>query len=286
MKVSAYYRKAFNALSTIYEQGEAANIASLLITEVTSMSREERLTMGERKLKQVELDLLESYLKRLLTAEPWQYVIGYAYFGELKLMVNNAVLIPRPETEELAELVSGMLNDFSKAVKILDAGTGSGCIALWLKERLGEAAGLVAIDNSEVALEVAKVNAKRLKLNVHFTKADMCKPETYQSLGKFQVIVSNPPYIRKSEEEAMHLNVKDFEPSTALFVPDNDSLCYYKCLIEMSNILLDKNGVLAVEINEAYGKEVRELFEHNNFNDVQVYKDINGRERFVSGRKN
>jgi release factor glutamine methyltransferase len=215
-------------------------------------------------------------------------VLNETWFAGMKLYVDEAVLIPRPETEELVEwIVSEVRNEKNSKVKsqnlkfkILDVGTGSGCISLALKRYLPEAE-VTAVDVSEDALIVAKKNAIAYDLKINFLQLDFLNKEQWKAFEKYDIIVSNPPYIKKSEEFTMRDNVLNYEPQIALFVPDDDALIFYKALAEFAQLHLKKTGSLFVEINEALGIQVVELFKENNFNKVVLKKDLQGKDRMV-----
>ena len=212
-----------------------------------------------------------------------QYVAGTAQFGGLTFEVSPGVLIPRPETLELVEWAAG---DFStrtgkgnRHMRVLDIGTGSGCIAVTMAVRLA-GAQVTAVDISEKALGVARRNAARNGVQVEFAVCDILSPGA-DIAGNFDVIMSNPPYVCRSERAGMHRNVLDHEPGCALFVPDRDPLVFYRAIVVTASRHLAKGGFGAVEINEALGREVSGLFSGAGFRNVEVRKDLSGRDRFV-----
>jgi release factor glutamine methyltransferase len=197
------------------------------------------------------------------------------------------VLIPRPETEELVEFIlSEVRNHKSEVSQILDIGTGSGCIAIALKKNLPDA-NVSAIDISDEALLIAKANAILNQTIVNFLRADILSPISpkNKSEGTFDIIVSNPPYVRISEKEKMSKNVLDYEPHLALFVNDNDPLLFYKAIAEFALENLSPNGKLYFEINEALGAEIKKLLEEKGFKNVEVKKDMSGKERMTVASK-
>jgi release factor glutamine methyltransferase len=213
--------------------------------------------------------------------EPIQYILGETEFYGLKLNVNPAVLIPRPETEELVDWIL-KINSIRNA-KILDIGTGSGCIALALKNHLkeGEISG---VDISENALKVARENALQNHLNVNFFQSDILKWKESE-WDKFDIVVSNPPYVRMSEKAKMNDNVLHYEPDSALFVSDQDPLVFYRAIAAFASQYLNKNGFLFFEINEYLGEEMKVLMEGFGFESIEIRKDINSKNRMAFGLK-
>lgn len=228
--------------------------------------------------KEVENQDFSEIIMRVNHHEPLQYIFGEADFYGRKFKVSSSVLIPRPETELLIQEV---LKQNFRAPRILDIGTGSGCIAITLKLEIPNSK-IVALDVSENALTVAKKNSESLNANVEFFRQNFLQGI---SLGEFDLIVSNPPYVCASEKTSMDKNVLAFEPDQALFVPDEDPLLFYKAIALQSKTMLKSEGKIYVEINERFGKETKELFERSGFNSVQVIKDLDGKDRIVSAVK-
>jgi release factor glutamine methyltransferase len=211
-----------------------------------------------------------------------QYVLGYTEFYGLKFVVNQSTLIPRPETEELVEwaLASWQIavGSLQQPYSILDIGTGSGCIAISLKKHLPDVK-VMAIDVSSEALQVAKTNAQLNEVAVDFVEDDILHhspPTTHHSL-----IISNPPYVTPADKQQMHVNVVEFEPHTALFVPQNDPLLFYKAITAYGKNNLTPGGMLFLEINESYGNETVELLMNNGFRDIELKNDMSGRNRMI-----
>lgn len=233
--------------------------------------------------KEEEQPLFEA-LAGLKLEKPLQYILGVAYFMDLELKVNKNVLIPRPETEELVEWI---LNEYqverSRDLNILDVGTGSGCIAIALARKLPNAK-VYAMDVSEEALKVAKSNAELNHVEVNFFMADVLKLELQPEL-KFDIIVSNPPYVRELEKNEIKNNVKEYEPNLALFVPDDDALLFYRAIVASTEKYLTKKGSLYLEINQYLGKETKALLEAHNFSEIELRKDLFGNDRMLKGIK-
>ncbi|WP_108422913.1 peptide chain release factor N(5)-glutamine methyltransferase [Flagellimonas amoyensis] len=248
--------------------------------------------------KEEEQPLFEA-LSQLKQEMPLQYILGTAHFMDLELHVNGAVLIPRPETEELVEwiledcqtkkknldaersrsVISTTLNDHS--LRILDIGTGSGCIAIALAKHLPHAK-VYAVDVSERALEVARENARLNQVDITFLKNDILAPELELELD---IIVSNPPYVRELEKEEMKNNVKDHEPSLALFVSDGDPLVFYRAIAQFGRTRLKEGGSLYLEINQYLGEETKALLKAHNFSEIELRKDIFGNDRMLKAQQ-
>ena len=214
-------------------------------------------------------------IARLQRHEPLQYIVGFARFHGHRFKVTPAVLIPRPETEQLVDLI--VEENSGSDLRVLDMGTGSGCIAISLARAL-KFAQVDALDVSRDALAVARDNAAALKVKVRFFESDILAP---QPAATYDIIVSNPPYITWSERELMERNVKDYEPAQALFVPDNDPLLFYKAIAPYAKQSLEKGGRLYLEINQRFGAEVKRLLEGCGFGEVRIIVDSYGKDRFA-----
>lgn len=244
------------ALSAVYDAREAHALALLVLEEVFGVSAVDVYADKVRNFSEEEHGSLANILQRLCNSEPVQYVLGYADFDGLRLAVSPATLIPRPETEELVAWVAA--ESAEKPCRLLDVGTGSGCIAIALAHRLPQAI-VEAWDVSEEALAVARKNVESLGVNVGFTCCDLlAEPQTQ---GAFDFIVSNPPYICESEQADMEAHVLRHEPHLALFVPNDDPLRFYRALARLGQRALSAGGSIFMEINQAYGAETAALFE-------------------------
>ena len=227
----------------------------------------------------IEIADFEGIVEQLSAARPVQYVLGKAEFCDLDFTVREGVLIPRPETEELVELVAGAATE---GARILDVGTGSGAIAVALAKRI-KAADVVAVDISDAALQVAAENVERHAVNVALVKADALGDMSH--LGEFDIIVSNPPYIPQSDITSMHANVVDYEPHTALFVADNDPLIFYRSIAQNGLKMLKSGGGLFFEIYEHFAGQMVQMLESLGYRDTVVVKDVFGKERMVWSRR-
>lgn len=268
-------------LKHLYPEPEVQAFRRMIIEHVcgwdftTQILKKEELLTGEQQNK------IETIITRLKNFEPIQYILEEAEFYGLKLHVNPSVLIPRPETEELVQWITK--SNLHKNSKILDIGTGSGCIALALKKILKNAE-ISGVDISESALEVARKNAKENILEVNFFQTDILNWKNI-SWDVFDVIVSNPPYVRLSEKEEMKTNVLAHEPENALFVSDEDPLVFYRVIAGFAKKHLAVRGFLFFEINEYLGEEMRDLLKEMDFREIQIHKDLNNRNRMVRCQK-
>jgi len=273
-------------LEAAYDADEAEGLAWWVAEEVTGLSRAEIIyNAGVSKLSEQKI---EEVIERLLRHEPVQYVFGHTLWNGLDLKVTPATLIPRPETAELVEKIGKnyelQITNYelqNTHLKVLDIGTGSGCIAIAIKKAHPEWE-VTGIDISAEAIEVARENAVRNGVEVTFEVADIFSkviPESAISNQLFDIVVSNPPYICEKEKNSMESNVLDYEPGTALFVPDEDPLLFYRRIAE-----LKAGRALFFEINEAYGAEVAQLLCEKGYTDVQIIQDMYGKDRIVTCR--
>ena len=256
-----------------YPEDEARSLAWWIAEEVTGLSRTQLQIGCKDTTIFANMQKIQTIIDRILHFEPIQYIFGHTLWCGLDLKVTPATLIPRPETAELVERINQMVNGQWSNGKCLDIGTGSGCIALALKKTHPEWQ-VTGIDISPEAIKVARENAKRNKIEVEFKVADI-----FDFNGDFDIIISNPPYIREIEKADMRPNVLNYEPATALFVPDNDPLKFYRKIAE-----LKLSKYLFFEINEAYPEEMEALLREHGYTDIQVTNDIYGKPRIIEGR--
>lgn len=269
-------------LQNVYPKDEAESITNIVFQELLNAPNTELRARKEEPLNIDLIEKLDGILIRLYGKEPVQYILGVAYFYESRFVVNQEVLIPRRETEELVHLI---INKNKRgAPKILDVGTGSGCIAVSLKKNI-PTAEVYAIDKSENAVRMAKLNAAN-NLNIDkekkFLTKDIFDTDWWASLGKFDIIVSNPPYVTESEKSQIDANVLEHEPKEALFVSNDAPLIYYNTIADFALQNLNPKGMLYFEINEAFCKETVVLLQSKNYNNISVYKDMQGKDRMVS----
>lgn len=267
-------------LQPLYDPREAAAIASWYVCAKLGMERYELALRRNETLDESLMQEVRRDMERLAEGCPVQYVLGETEFYGLSFTVSPAVLIPRPETEELVQMV--VQRYAGSALRIWDVGTGSGCIAVSLAKSLKEAK-VFATDISSEALTVARGNAERNGVGVTFVCHDMFDIENLPfAEEKFDVLVSNPPYIPASDRAAMHRNVVDYEPAQALFVPDEDKLWCYKALASLARRVLAPGGTLWVETYHDYHEEMIDLFARHGFSEIRSLQDLNGRPRFLT----
>jgi release factor glutamine methyltransferase len=286
-------------LKGVYQDQEAINITDLAIEHVTGLLKTERLSKKQTELSESQFSQLQKDLQRLKLNEPIQYVMNKTWFYGMELYVDKNVLIPRPETEELVEWIisdmkaSGkdvfirrsMEADETTQVKILDVGTGSGCIALALKKAMPKAE-VWGCDVSEEALNVARRNGSALNIRVDFQGVNFLDEAQQKHLPTVDIIVSNPPYVPLKDKEKMQPNVVAHEPHTALFVPDKDPLIFYKALAEFGKKRLYENGNIYMEIQEALSQNVAALFKNYGYSNIELKKDMQGKDRMVKAHLN
>jgi release factor glutamine methyltransferase len=273
-------------LKNVYESEELRNIIELVIEYITKMTRSEQVKTKVPYLTCTQLEDLDAITERLKKNEPVQYVLGEAWFAGMKFKVNKNVLIPRPETEEVVEwIVKESQESIVNSQNIIDIGTGSGCIPITLKKKLPQAS-VSAIDVCSEALFTATENAMEHNAEIDFRLLDFLDEEKWKELEQYDIIVSNPPYVKQSEIHKMHDRVKEFEPHLALFVPDNDALLFYKKLAAFSNDHLKTGGTLYLEINEALSQEVVNTLRSAGLSNIELRKDMQGKDRMAKASKN
>ncbi len=274
-------------LSKLYGTSEMKAITLLTVSEICNLSKAKIKAFPETDVTQQEADKLSEILSQLKTGKPIQYILGKTEFYGLPFYVNPWVLIPRPETEELVAWVIASVGNSQLAVgsgqlavgSVLDIGTGSGCIAISLKKNLPQFK-VSALDISTEALQTAKENAVLNQVDVEFIEADILGPNLPLTTH-YSLIISNPPYVTLHDKTQMHANVTDFEPHAALFVPEDDPLIFYKAIADFAASHLNPTGLLFFEINESYGDQIVKLLEHKNFKNIELRKDMSGRDRMV-----
>ena len=270
-----------DALSGIYPPSEALSLAKMLLVEVFDFSTLELYGGKDKEISGKRRDVLDEMIRRLKKNEPIQYIIGVESFCGLTFEVNPSVLIPRPETQELVGWIAGDCQE-KETCRILDIGTGSGCIPVSLAHRLPKAE-VESWDISEDALQVARRNAERNGVEVLFLQKDVLKASPDEA--RYDVIVSNPPYIAEKEKVDMEANVLDWEPSIALFVPDEDPLLFYRKIAQLGCSMLKEGGALYFEINRAYGQETIQMLEAMGYKEIELKKDSWGNDRMMKAER-
>ncbi|WP_428229798.1 peptide chain release factor N(5)-glutamine methyltransferase [Flavobacterium sp.] len=283
MRIKQYRTQFIKELSPFYDAYEAESFFYLILEDKHKLRQIDLALNHELTFLESDFVVWDALLNELKKEVPIQYLLGKSHFYGLDFEVNENVLIPRPETEELVEWIIGENSkiDKSKTIKILDIGTGSGCIAISLAKNIPNAQ-VYAIDVSKKAIETAKRNAVHNKVDVTFMLQNILETEMLKC--NFDIIVSNPPYVRNLEKEEIKKNVLDYEPHLALFVEDNDALVFYRKIAELAQKNLLENGQLYFEINQYLGDEMRNLLEKMNFRNIELRRDIYDNDRMISSK--
>ena len=282
MLLKQYKTHFFDALKNSQDEQEIESFFFILTEYLHNLKRVDVALNPNFELSEAEVEKWNAILAQLQQDKPIQYITGEAWFYGLKFEVNENTLIPRPETEELVEwILNSSITQHPSPNIILDIGTGTGCIPIALKANLPQA-NISAIDVSEKAIEVAKRNAELNKVEVNFIQANILEVEDLSQLpSSYNIIVSNPPYVRNLEKQEIKKNVLDYEPHLALFVEDTDALLFYRKIAQLAIKNLSPNGLLFFEINQYLGKETVELLENLGFKNIELKKDIYGNDRMV-----
>lgn len=262
-------------LSALYNQSEVESFVSLLLYKIGKIDSVQRLISDDIVFSYEQIIQLNDAIARLKKYEPIQYILGETEFYGLTLKTDSRALIPRPETEELVDWI---LHEYPKAHTILDICTGSGCIAIGLANQL-LTSKVDAIDISCDAIDLAKENADLNNTQIYFYQADILSTDSLPQ--KYDIIVSNPPYITISEKTDMMPNVLEYEPALALFVANESSIVFYKKIAELATTYLKKDGMLFFEINRKFGNEIVDFLTYKGFHDIVLKKDISGNDRFI-----
>ena len=266
-------------LKELYPLNEINSFINLIFDRFLNCSSTKLHTSQEKEISEDLFKEIVAVCEELKLQKPIQYILEEAHFYDLKFKVEAGVLIPRQETEELVDWI--IQENSNKKIKILDIGTGSGCIAITLAKNLPEAT-VFASDISSKAIEIAKLNRKANNVDLQFLQFDILNSSLWPD-ERFDIIVSNPPYVTEKEKNFMQKNVLDFEPELALFVPDNSPLIFYDKIIDFGKKHLNASGKIYFEINEAFGKETAQLFNKNIFTNISLRQDLNGKDRMLRG---
>lgn len=278
MTIYEWQRYFLQKLQSLYSSSEASSITSMILEAKASVSKADIIKTPEMLLLPDVEENLQLALSELLQDTPVQYVIGTCWFSNFEFKVNKHVLIPRPETEELVKLINAGYQNF-KSLNVLDIGTGSGCIPVTIK-KTNPSFDVSAIDISTAAIEMAQSNAKTHSVEIKFIEMDFLNNLGWNTLEKYDIIVSNPPYIPESDKTSMKANVLNFEPNQALFVPIERPLLFYESIMQFGKTHLNVSGKIFMEIHASFGKEIEVLFKENGY-DVEVRKDMYGKDRFA-----
>lgn len=282
MNIAEAEKQSITFLNKIYSKSEATKLADMLLEKITSFRFTQRRSMKEIVLNNEQCKQYNDYLNRLLKHEPIQYILQEAWFIDSKFFVNANVLIPRPETEELVMWINDTTQK-NKEIKILDIGTGSGCIAVSLKKLLPKSL-VTAVDISEKSIHITLKNARDNNVSIEVIQLDILDENCWSLLDKYDIIVSNPPYISKDEKKDIQKNVINYEPHTALFVENHNPLLFYEKILKFCQEYLQNDGLLFFEINERFGSDVLNLLQTNHFSEVFLKKDLQGKYRMIKGR--
>lgn len=270
-------------LAGVYPDNEIRSLTRLVAEQVCGIPYHRLSVDKDKQFPEKEKREIVRIVERLKRSEPIQYIFGEAFFYDLAFRVGPPVLIPRPETEELVDRI--VRQQTGRKIRLLDIGTGSGCIAVTLGKRLS-GADVTAVDLSEAALAVAGDNATRHGVAVRLIRADILDAGNWNEIpGPYDVIVSNPPYVTESEKSAMERNVLDYEPALALFVPDDDPLRFYRAIARLGQQKLAPGGYLYFEINARYGAATAALLESEGYRPVRVVRDLSGKDRIVEAQR-
>jgi release factor glutamine methyltransferase len=279
MNSKQLYRNFLVELQTVYDLNEATVITDWVFENIANIKKADLIKNPLQKVPQPVLVKLAAKQEELLQHKPVQYVMGNTTFYNMQFQVNDKVLIPRPETEEMTNLIINNYRFEQKQLSILDVGTGSGCISVAVKKHL-PSSKVIALDVSEAALDIARANAISNKTNIQCTLFDFLDESRWPELMLFDIIISNPPYIPLNEKKMMDKNVVNYEPHNALFVPDDQPLLFYEKIAKFGQSHLNYNGKVFVETHEDYTKEVAALFSAT-YQQVLIKKDLFGKERMV-----
>ena len=260
-----------NSLSENYEKNEIKSLTYITIQKIIGLDKSKTIINSNKKLSDFQIKKINNILNRLKNNEPIQYILNESKFYDLDFKLNSNVLIPRPETEELVKIaLNHTFND------VLDVGTGSGCIAITLAKKTN--ANITGIDICKNAILTAKENSRINNVKVNFLKKNIFN---YNTIKKFDLIISNPPYVLESEKILINKNVIDYEPHTALFVNDNDPLIFYKKIISFGKKRLKNNGMILFEINEKKDQDIFNLLQKEGYFGIKIFKDIYNKNRFA-----
>jgi release factor glutamine methyltransferase len=295
MTIQEASRQLISDLSALYDKREATSIADMVMENLTGWKKIDLIIKKQDTLPEKQEELLKRYTGELISNRPVQYVLGEAWFYGMKFFVDENVLIPRPETEELVEWVLKEMGKGEKrnteinpqtklAVKeslsVLDIGSGSGCIPIALKKELPDTE-IYSCDISKNALRIARQNAGVHNANIHFFELDFLNKDQRAILPEFHILISNPPYIPLKEKSSLGLNITGYEPRLALFVPDDSPLIFYEAIADFAKEKIAETGSIFVEIHEDFSASVKKLFSFKGFSTIEIKKDLQGKERML-----
>jgi release factor glutamine methyltransferase len=279
MTIEAANRLLIASLTGIYDEREAASVSSLVMERLTGLQKSLRVLHKTEPFTQQQEELFGQYLTDLLKSRPVQYVLNEAWFGLLSFYVDEQVLIPRPETEELVDWLLKDQVSGEPGLRVLDIGTGSGCIAVYIKKKRPDFQ-VMALDISEAALDIAKKNSGIHGAEIEFISGDIRKPEQWNKIPAMDLLISNPPYIPEKQKQVLEKHVRDFEPSLALFVPDEDPILFYKIIGDFAIRKLRPGGTLYLEIHHDYARDIIQWYQGKGFV-PELKKDFSGKHRMI-----
>ncbi|MEL6630439.1 MAG: peptide chain release factor N(5)-glutamine methyltransferase [Bacteroidota bacterium] len=283
-QVTGFMQQLVTRLQPLYDEAEARAIAHFWADERLDVPRHRRFLEDEAEISSKHQQQFQQEAQALISGKPVQYVTGRAYFYGEPFIVNAHVLIPRPETEELVAWILETIPQTRTPQRILDIGTGSGCIPITLKKQLQNRAELTAYDISEEALSCAQFNAQQLHVTVDFFQQDILQSQAEDHTG-WDFIVSNPPYVLEQEADSLHSNVIQYEPHVALFTPDDDPIMFYKKIGTLGLSWLKAGGYLFFEVHRDFGEKVKHELEEKGYHDVTLRKDLRGNPRMIQAKK-
>jgi release factor glutamine methyltransferase len=279
MTIEDANRLLISTLTELFDEREASSISSLVMERLTGMPKSLRILNKTGSFSLNQEELFQYYLSELMKFRPVQYVMGEAWFGPFPFFVDENVLIPRPETEELTEWLIQDTTLKESGTSVLDIGTGSGCIAVYIKKKRKDFK-VAGLDISSAALEIARKNSQLNEADVDFILCDIMDTKQWSSLTSTDIIISNPPYIPLKQKEFLDKHVRDSEPSLALFAPDEDPILFYKIIGDIAKQKLLPGGVIFLEIHHDFSKEIMDWYEKNGFS-LELKKDFSGKNRMI-----
>ncbi len=284
MNLHQLYDCYHETLSALYDEREAEALLMIAAEYQLGLDRIHLRLNRHDELPDTPATAILDILQELKTGKPIQYIIGYTWFGGLKLAIRPGILIPRPETEELCIMAGRDIASLPPGSNLLDAGTGSGCIAIWLKKNF-PAMNIMAADISPIAISVAGENAGKEACPVSFFAMDLLTDSPDLIPCMLDVLISNPPYIPEGEKPFLHPNVRCFEPPGSLFVPDEDPLTFYRALSRIADVKVKGGGILWMEVHERFAMMTADFFRASGYPETKIYKDIHEKSRFVRAVK-
>jgi release factor glutamine methyltransferase len=283
MTIEEANRLLISSLTGIYDERESASISSMVMERLTGITKSLRIIQKADIFSTSQEELFRIYLSELLNLRPVQYVLGEAWFGAIPFYVNENVLIPRPETEELTDWILNDISTLGTGFILLDIGTGSGCIPIYIKKKRKDL-NVMALDISEEALKIAIKNGEMQEVAIDYFQCDIMDDQQWAKIPTMDIIVSNPPYIPRKQKQLLERHVRDFEPDLALFVPDEDPIIFYKTIAHFAIQKLKPGGQVYLEIHHDFAKEIEKWYDKNGFS-LELRKDFSGNNRMIKAKR-